>query len=40
MMLLLSGNVLLIFLPIINPEGKPWVVSVCHTNKHNECAIK
>lgn len=33
-MLLLSGNVLLNFVPIINPEGKPWVVSVCHMSKH------
>lgn len=35
MMLLLSGNILLNFVPIINPEGKPWVVSICHMSKHN-----
>lgn len=40
MYLLLFGNILFNFVPIINPEGKPWIVSVCHMSKHTECTIK
>lgn len=40
MVLFLFSNVLFKFAPIINPEGVPWIVSVCHMSKHNECTIK
>lgn len=40
MMLFLFGNVLFNFAFITNPEGKPWIVSVCHMSKHDECTIK
>lgn len=40
MVLFLFGNVLFNLAPTINPEAKPWFVSVCHMSKHDECTIK
>lgn len=40
MMLLPFGNVWFNFVPIINSEGKSWIVLIHHISKYNDCTIK